>query len=154
MADPVDAFLDLSVSLTGFSHFQLLGTGMAEVYRSTLEQVLPADVLLRVLRAAAENQPPPQILADPDLGPVARNLVLLWYCGTWTPLPDDWRERHGTCAFDTHRVISAEAYRSGLQWVAAGAHPAGAYQQGFGAWALPPDVLAPGASPLLRRSVA
>ena len=33
-----------------------------------------------------------EILDDPKLGPVARNLIMLWYCGTWTALPEDWRQ--------------------------------------------------------------
>ncbi len=138
----LEHFLDLSVTLTGFSHFQLLGTGLTETYLATLESIVPEDVLGQLLDAG------PDSLGDPELGPVARNLILMWYCGTWNPLPDDWRDRHGSSPLDTRHVISAEAYRSGLQWVAAGAHPAGANQQGFGAWAMPPAALAPGASPL------
>jgi hypothetical protein len=69
---------------------------------------------------------------------VARNLILVWYCGTWTALPDGWREAYGTSPLDTDRVLSAEAYQAGLQWVAAGAHPAGALQQGYGAWSAEP----------------
>lgn len=131
-------FLDLSVTLTGFSEFHLLGTGLSDTYRTALETIVPTHVLHRLLN---ENSEPATLLADQDLGPVARNVILMWYCGTWTPLPEEWRERNGTSPLDTRHVISAEAYRSGLQWVTAGAHPAGAYQQGFGAWALPPNAL-------------
>ncbi|GAB6902192.1 hypothetical protein [Kineosporia succinea] len=146
----MDAFLDLSVTLTGFNHFQLLGTGNAAVLRAELDQIVPADLVARLLGSTD----PEATLADPDLGPPARDLVLMWYSGTWAQLPDDWRERHGAHPRDTRHVVSAEAYRGGLQWIVAGAHPAGAHQQGFGAWAMPPGALAPGTSPLAGRSVA
>jgi hypothetical protein len=83
-----------------------------------------------------------EILGDPDLGPVARNIALLWYCGTWTALPDSWRSRNGAAAADTTHVVSAAAYQAGLQWSVVWAHPAGARQQGFGAWAIEPDGIA------------
>jgi len=142
-ADASERFLRLSSTLTGFNRVELLGTGVADVYLRALEDVLPADVLERLLAGDAD---PDGVLADPALGPPARNLILMWYCGTWTPLPDDWRAAHGASELDTHRVISPDGYVAGLQWVAAGAHPVGARQQGFGAWAVPPDPDGIGAS--------
>jgi len=41
---------------------------------------------------------------------------------------------------DEAQVVSPQTYRGGLVWIAAGTHPQGAHQQGFGAWALPPTV--------------
>lgn len=129
-ADDTAEFLELSALLTGFSGFQLLGTGMAGHYLRVIDAVLPDGVLTGLLDAF-RNLPAgpdreaalgPAILADPMLGPVARNIILMWYCGTWA---DD--------------VVSAEAYQAGLQWIAAGAHPAGAGQQGYGAWAVAPE---------------
>jgi hypothetical protein len=147
MSDRSDVFLDLSALLTGFSRVQLLGTGVADEYLQTLEATLPRDVLDGLLdsygRLPAGDQREAalasEILGDAKFGPVARNLILLWYCGSWTALPEDWREAHGTSPLDTDRVISAASYVAGLQWAAAGAHPVGARQQGFGAWALPPE---------------
>ena len=95
-----------------------------------------ADAEAREAREAAVSS---AVLDDPKLGPVARNLIVVWYCGTWTALPDGWREAYGTSPLDTDRVLSAEAYQAGLQWVAAGAHPAGALQQGYGAWSAEPE---------------
>jgi hypothetical protein len=147
MPECSEAFLDLSELLTGFDRAQLLGTGVAGDYLRTLEEVLPGGVLANLLEASGRLPAGDQrdaavtseILDDPELGPVARNLILLWYCGTWTALPEDWRQVHGTSPLDTDRVVSPETYVAGLQWVAAGAHPVGARQQGFGAWALAPD---------------
>ncbi len=139
-------FLELSVLLTGFGRVQLTGTGMAGAYLRALDEVLPAGVLDELLAAlgrvpagADDEAAAAAILADPKLGPVARNIIIMWYCGTWTQLPQEWRTAYGTSPLDSTRVISAEAYQSGLQWVAAGAHPAGARPQGFGAWSLPPE---------------
>jgi hypothetical protein len=81
------------------------------------------------------------ILDDAKLGPVARTLILLWYRGAWTALPQEWHSAYGAAPRDVDHVVSAEAYQAGLQWDAAGAHPAGARQQGYGAWASPPAAL-------------
>jgi hypothetical protein len=120
---------------------------MTDSYIRALDDALPPGTLDDLL-AAYERLPAAadrdtaaeaQILADPKLGPVARNLILLWYCGTWTALPDAWRAAYGSSALDTSRVLSPESYQAGLQWMVAGAHPAGARQQGYGAWAVAPD---------------
>jgi hypothetical protein len=145
--DRLERFLDLSVALTGFERFSLLGTGLSASYLHELEAIVPAGVVDDLLRATTqqpegrdlETQLEEVIFADPRLGPVARNLIIMWYCGGWTPMPDDWRAVYGASPLDTRHMVSADAYRAGLQWVAAGAHAAGANQQGYGAWALPPD---------------
>ncbi len=157
MPEPQDTgragqFADLSALLTGFSRIELLGTGMVSSYLRAIDAALPEGVIDELLdafgrlppgagadREAHEAAVAQAILDDPKLGPVARNLIVVWYCGTWTALPDAWREAYGTSPLDTDRVLSAEAYQAGLQWVAAGAHPAGALQQGYGAWSAAPE---------------
>jgi len=142
----IESFLGLSVALSGFSRVELLGTGMAAEYLGTLAHTLPAGVCDQLLDAwdarpadGDADAVVDQILNDPKLGPVARNLILLWYCGSWTALPADWRSAYGTTPLDVNRVVSADSYQAGLQWIAAGAHVAGSHQQGFAAWALPPE---------------
>lgn len=130
----LESFVELSEALTGFGRVQLLGTGMAEEYLGAVDEAVPAPVLEELLAAADAAA----VLEDEKLGPVARNVILLWYCGTWTALPDEWRAAHGSKAADTSRVVSAESYQAGLQWVAAGAHPIAARPQGYGAWSVPP----------------
>jgi len=146
MQQRIEQFLGLSMALTGFSRVQLLGTAMIAEYLRTLDAVLPQGVLDELL-SAYERLPTgadrevaitAQILGDPKLGPVARNLILLWYCGSWTILPDAWRAAYGISPYDTTHVVSADAYQAGLQWLAAGAHTAGSRQQGFGAWSMAP----------------
>jgi hypothetical protein len=142
-----ELFLDISALLTGFDRVQLLGTGMADEYLRTLEDELSGEALDELLSSyerltsagEREGAVASEILGDPKWGPVARNVILMWYCGTWNALPQEWRKAYGSSPDDTDRVVSAEAYVAGLQWVAAGAHPMGAKQQGFGAWALPPE---------------
>ena len=159
MREPADTgragqFADLSALLTGFGRIELLGTGMVGSYLHAIDAALPEGVLDELLDAFGHLPPAAgheaavcsSILGDPKLGPVARNVIVVWYCGTWTALPDAWRSAYGTSPLDTDRVLSAEAYQAGLQWVAAGAHPAGALQQGYGAWSAAPQA-APQAVP-------
>jgi hypothetical protein len=133
-----ERFIVLSARLTGFGRVTLLGTGMTTEYLAALDAVLGAELVDELLAADDAGA----LLGDAKLGPVAQNLILLWYCGTWTALPDDWRAVYGSSPLDTTHVASAEAYQAGLQWVVAGAHPAGARQQGFGAWAVAPEGVA------------
>lgn len=144
--DRAARFLDLSALLTGFGRLQLLGAGVADGHLRALDAVVPAEIVDELL-AACDRLPGgadreaavgPTILDDPKLGPVARNLIQMWYCGTWTRLPDAWRTAYGASPLDTNRVLSVAAYQAALQWVVAGAHPPGARQQGFGSWAEPP----------------
>lgn len=142
----LESFLGLSVALTGFSRMELLGTGMSADYLCALEATLPDGVCDQLLGAwesqSAGSDPAAaadQILNDPKLGPVGRNLILLWYCGAWTALPDAWRRAYGASPLDVSRVVSPEAYQAGLQWIAIGAHAPGSRQQGFAAWSTPPE---------------
>ena len=141
------SFVELSAALTGFSPVILHGTGMTQAYLRKLESAVPEELLNRLFggsQNATENSVQSDlgaILTDPDLGPVARAITVLWYCGTWTELPEEWRARNGTASGDTTGVVSGAAYQSGLQWTVVGAHPAGARQQGFGAWSIEPSEL-------------
>jgi hypothetical protein len=82
------------------------------------------------------------ILGDEMLGPVARNLIKLWYVGSWYQMPSDWRETHGGAESDCDFVVSPAAYTEGLLWPAIGANPQGAKPHGYGMWALPPRIKA------------
>lgn len=136
--DPrVDRFLALSAALTGFNRVELQGTGMTSAYLSAIGELVPEAIVERLLDRA--EGPVDEVLADGELGPVARSVILLWYTGAWTPPPDDGHPAGGAAALEERRVVSGDAYVAGLQWVAAGAHPVGARQQGFGAWAVPPE---------------
>jgi hypothetical protein len=146
MRRPVDSFVALSAALTGFRATELWGTGQAETYLTELLDTVGEAIVARLLTTGAEalaaNDPETalreRVMDDPDLGPVARNIIILWYLGQWNALPNDWRNRHGASPRDVPRVVSAEAYESGLAWKAFGAHAMGANPTGYGSWAEPP----------------
>lgn len=144
MSNPlIRRFLRVSADLTGFDSFELAGTGMAETYLATLERILPRGFLGQMMvdwPYPGDEPIGPALLGDPKIGPVARNIILLWYRGTWTALPEAWRAAYGASPHDVDHLVSGAAYRAGLQWAAAGGHPAGADAQGYGAWAAPPSV--------------
>ena len=149
--DPLARFISVSAALTGFSQAELQGTGMAQEYynvmRSTLSEPLVGRLLLqwtlieKLDSYLHDEYLTNTILGDETLGPMARNLITLWYLGQWWQLPVAWRQLHGANAQDTTRVVSAQAYEEGLVWVAMGVHPQGAKQPGFGSWALEPAPL-------------
>jgi hypothetical protein len=126
--------LQLSSWLTGFSAFELSGTGMLDAYLEMLDASLPQNLFDELLACHGDDE----IMDDPKLGPLARNIIVMWYSGTWTTLPDAWSSSYDAKDKGPSGVISGAAYQASLQWVAAGAHPAGAQQQGFGAWGLRP----------------
>ncbi|MCB9231799.1 MAG: hypothetical protein H6581_09050 [Bacteroidia bacterium] len=145
-------FLRLSEALTGYGQFQLEGTGNVDDFLATLEEIVKPDITNRLLlefsklwendkdgntlEAGIRNH----LMTDPLLGPVARNLIKLWYLGSWYQLPALWRENFGSHAGDYDHVISPRSYVEGLVWDAIKAHPQGAKQPGFGTWAFPPEV--------------
>jgi hypothetical protein len=143
----------LSVDLTAFSEFELMGTGLAADYLATLRKIV-GDVLVTELldahrdarrasasdSAALERELRHRLLGDEKLGPVARNLIKLWYLGIWYELPSAWAEAFGARDGDRTFFVSATAYTEGLLWPAIGANPPGAKAPGYGSWAAPPHI--------------
>lgn len=149
-------FLQLSAVLTDFSEYHLLGTGQAELYYSTAVGIAGKGVVSELFQAfrrveseakgdpsALETGLRTAILSDEKLGPVARNLIKLWYIGTWYQLPGAWHERFGLAGDDKTFIPSPSSYVEGLLWTAIGAHPPGAKAPGYGTWTGPP-VIPPG----------
>lgn len=154
-----EKFLKLSALLTGYDGASLSSTGCADEYLRQLCAVAGADLCgqlldigaeLDALRRddpdAAQRRARTEIMSDADLGPLARSLIKLWYLGQWEPMPIAWVTRNGMSPEDRARILSTRSYQEGLAWDAMGAHPMGAKQQGFGAWALSPP--APRTGPL------
>lgn len=146
-----ETFVALSVELTGFRAVDLAGTGQVDAYLGTLAAIVGDGVVGQLLGVAAKilqdgddvhDRINERILADPWLGPVARNVIVMWYLGQWDQLPQAWRAAYGANPLDESRVLSAAAYREGLVWPAIGAHPMGAKPTGYGSWAQPPPDLA------------
>jgi hypothetical protein len=152
-ADLLEDFLALSSTLTGFSVFRLKGSGQAEPYLSTATEIVGEPTVRALLstfrrvageasndEGALERGVRRDILSDGKLGPVARNLIKLWYVGTWYALPVEWREAFATSDRDRTFVVSPDAYTEGLLWPAVGANPSGAKPFGYGMWAMAPRI--------------
>jgi hypothetical protein len=148
MDEPAKSFVQLSAALTGFREVDLWGTGQVQPYLEELIAIVGDDLVARLLHTSARALEEKhantalreKVLEDQDLGPVARNLIILWYLGQWNVLPGPWRDRNGASPLDSARVISADAYLSGLVWTAIGAHPMGGKPTGYGSWARKPTV--------------
>lgn len=148
---PLEQFVALSVTLTGYDSAELYGTGLVTTYFTLLPSIIGdelfGDFMTRWVYtdergagddALLETLIREQIFEDPDFGPIARNLVTLWYTGQWNQLPADWRNKHGAWANDVTYIVSPAAYVEGLVWKAMGTHAKAAKAPGYGSWALPP----------------
>ncbi|MEV5483644.1 MULTISPECIES: hypothetical protein [Streptomyces] len=147
-------FLRLSSALTGFTESDLTGTGLAEAYHWVMVDRAGGEAVGRLLgrftaaEQSAEADPEllhealdRQVMGDPEHGPLARNLVRLWYVGIWQALPDAWHERYGSArrSADATFVPAPDSYARSLIWRTAGAPPRGAQAPGFGSWARAPQ---------------
>lgn len=137
-------FLGLSAALTGFEAVDLEGTGLVEAHANTVRDIVGERIFGRLLLTwhqidedVAESVRR-KILESPLVGPVARNIIQLWYTGIWNQMPGAWRNQYGASARDLTQVVSGAAYREGLVWRVIGAHPPAAKAPGFGTWTAPP----------------
>ena len=148
---PFELFLSFSAIMTGFSEAELHGTAMAKTYFALVPSIVGEAQFGRLLaiwqdtyirgkgdETLLEQLVKDQILDDPDLGPIARNVAQLWYLGMWFQMPAEWRNVHGAWANDVTFVVSPQSYTEGLVWKAIHTHPPAAKQPGYGSWALPP----------------
>ncbi|HEX7659545.1 MAG TPA: hypothetical protein VF444_08705 [Pseudonocardiaceae bacterium] len=159
----LEEFLSLSVDLTAFEKTDLLGTGLADQYLAKVRAACGDEVvtaLLEAHRAARADAAGDagssdrtvldrtlldralrhRIFSDDRLGPVARNVIKLWYAGMWYGLPPEWTDRYGAHAAAETSTVTAASYQEGLLWRAIGANPPGAKAPGYGAWAAPPRI--------------
>ena len=106
--NPAEPFLALSAILTGFERVDLLGTGLVETYYNEIAGIVGTTIggelwstTIDIIERCREDEPQletavrRQILASPKLGPIARNLIQLWYTGAWNELPQGWRDLYG-----------------------------------------------------------
>ena len=141
-------FVGLSSVLTGFSTDDLnppiSPEPVAVEYLKALEANVDATLVTKLLTTfqnIAASQPPDidqqveqQILNDPDMGPVARNIIRMWLLSIWYKL-DQPQPING---FSDGNVVSMNAYVKGLAWDIMQAHPMGYSEMHFGYWADPP----------------
>jgi hypothetical protein len=152
-APTLEQFLALSVDLTAFPETDLVGTGLAEQYlakaRAACTDAVVAELFAAHQAARDEAAGDPaafdralryRIFADDRLGPVARNVIKLWYAGMWYGLPPDWTDAFGAWSAAETSSVTAASYQEGLLWRAIGANPPGAKPPGFGSWAQPPRI--------------
>jgi hypothetical protein len=148
-ATPIDGFLDFSAELTGFSLFELRATGEAEAYLDAALRVAGQAVLQDLIEAcrnlndagkSREDQIRREILGDPRLGPVARNIIKMWFSGVWYQLPESWNSVYGTGVNNTTFTVRPSSYPEGLLWKTIGASPPGARAPGYGSWAEAPTI--------------
>lgn len=157
-------FVKFSATVTGFSEFDLWGTGQAEAYYETAVNQEGPDAIQEA------------IASDPSAVPanaVVKSIIKLWYVGVWygpelvgrmdvaawtapgrsgakPAVPDDSQPEgsepgqagegraNGRDGRTALFVVSPDAYTEGLLWRAIGAHPTGAKAPGYGSWANPP----------------
>ena len=139
-----EEFLAMSALLTGYARGQLAGTGLTSAYLRAVDGAVPGGVLddLLVVFGRLRSQLPPAsdgleasvagaILDDPMLGPVARNIILMWYCGTWTALSEDWHAAYGTPNRGTTPVVPTQEALSRRPAADRGGVTAGALAKAF-----------------------
>lgn len=139
----LEIFVDLSVVLTGFSKDKLQPTHdtlkLSEEYYDTLVKEVAAPTLNQLAEAFTSLQDPSgnvdlakfkeEIINNTDLGPIAKNIIQMWYVGIWYYIPFNAGEGY---------IISDNAYTHGLVWTAMQAHPMGYSEENFGYWETAP----------------
>jgi hypothetical protein len=153
-------FMALSSELCGFSVFTLRGTGYAGPYFATLTDMVGPELVDELLAAYRRLPVAPeerdralraQILSDEALGPIARNIIKLWYTSIWFELPAALYARVGTGRKNERFIPFTYAYPEGLLAPAVGAHVQGAKAPGYGSWSEPPILLEFDGDPMLGR---
>lgn len=153
-----EEFLLLSVDLTAFEETDLLGTGLAHLYLAKIRAACGDEVVAALLeahqavradaagdaethdRTLLDRALRHRIFSDDRLGPVARNVIKLWYAGMWYGLPSAWTDCYGAQTAAETSTVTAASYQEGLLWRAIGANPPGAKAPGYGSWAQPPRI--------------
>ncbi len=93
--DLLDRFVAFSAEATAFSAVDLRGTGQAADYLATVREQAGEDILRELLAAAQPGDVNGEVFGDEKLGPLARNIIKLWYSGVWYELPAPWAARFG-----------------------------------------------------------
>ncbi|MBQ4811085.1 hypothetical protein A7985_01060 [Pseudoalteromonas luteoviolacea] len=148
----VQQFTELSGALTNFNAFALNGTGQVQNYYDTLNHIVGQAIVEELLSTfvslyeSASNHEQfneslrKHILGDEKLGPVARNIIKLWYTGTWYQMAHFWRDAYGMSDDDITFFVNSASYAEGLLWQAIDANPSGAKGPGYGSWSSPPNI--------------
>ncbi|MFI0484404.1 hypothetical protein [Actinomadura sp. 9N215] len=144
VSEDVARFVEISEVLTGFSRYDLRGTGMAELYLDTVRRQIGAshyDALLAILAESPVTDPDWQ--AHPALLEAARAIVYLWYTGAWPRMAPAAHAALRRQMANEEFVVSSSAYTEGLVWRTFHGHPAGAKPPGYGTWSMAPPPVPP-----------
>ncbi len=137
-------FLDFSAAVTGFSKFKLQGTGQVSLYFDTIRGVIGDEMFAELLQTfCGDSKNVDKIMASLKLGPIARNIIKLWYIATWEQLPLVWQEKFGATLNDGTFIASPYAYTEGLLWPVIGVNPPAAKAPGYATWSEPPKFYKP-----------
>ncbi|WP_017594189.1 hypothetical protein [Nocardiopsis potens] len=140
-------FVRTCVRLTGFTEYDLYGTGMAGLFLGTARDQVGEDrfaVFWAALKKALDDPQGLKTLTPTHLE-AARALTYLWYTGAWPRLAPAAHAELRRQQANTEFMAAPAAYTEGLVWRTFHGHPAGAKAPGFGTWAAkPPDVPATG----------
>jgi hypothetical protein len=148
----INKFIDLSTVVTGFSAFKLNGSGQVNEYYNTIVAIVGQDTMDDLLSAfetikrdandenLRDELLRARILSNEKFGPVTRNIIKMWFIGSWYKLSHDWRAKYGISDKDETHVVSANAYKEGLLWPTVGSHPPGAKAPGYGTWEKAPQI--------------
>ena len=149
----IEYFLGFSAVITGFYKFYLRGTGQVDSYYDTVNNIIGTEMFEGLLitfhnldlKAKAEGDNSVlnegilrDILGSEKFGAISRNIIKLWYLGTWYELPTSWREKFGNKEKDINFVVSPQAYNEGLLWPTLSVNPRAAKAPGYGTWAEAP----------------
>ncbi|WP_010181941.1 hypothetical protein [Aquimarina agarilytica] len=151
--EQLNVFLEMSTVLTAFSEYELKGTGQLEAYFNTVVEIVGQGIMDELLNAFAEvkkiannneailnKQLRFQLLSNDKLGPITRNIIKMWFIGSWYQLPNAWRENYGESQKDITFVVSANSFIEGLLWPSIDSHPPGAKAPGYGTWTNKPQI--------------
>ncbi len=95
-ADLLDRFVAFSAEATAFGQVDLWGTGQAADYLATVQAEAGDQMLRDLLDTAGPGPVDDRVFEDEKLGPLARNIIKLWYTGVWYEPPLQWAARFGT----------------------------------------------------------
>jgi hypothetical protein len=136
----LDTFVALSSILTGYPESTLKPGAdtqkLSELYFNVLNKEVPSEVVSQLntiflgLSNPDETTVKTQIVNDPTLGPIAKNIIKMWYLGIWYDL-------NGNA--DASYVVSSIAYKNGMVWSTMYAHPMGYSEENFGYWNTAPN---------------
>jgi hypothetical protein len=140
-AAELERFVRLCSPLTGFTTYDLHGTGMARRYLDTCrEQIGPAQFaeFLDAWEAAHKKQQGPFSL-KPVHREAARAVIYFWYTGAFPRIAPAAHAELRRQVPNEEFIPEPSSYVEGLVWRSFNGHPAGAKPPGHGTWAYEPE---------------